>query len=49
MNFFPKDLYFQLDLAIMGLKRLSKMNREVKVILLENLINKKENGYERFL
>ena len=42
MNFFPKDLYFQLDLAIMGLKRLCKMNREVKVILLENLINKKE-------
>ena len=41
MNFFPKDLYFQLDLAIMGLKRLCKMNREVKVILLYiNLIYK---------
>ena len=36
--FFPKDLYFQKDLAINGLADLTKLNKKVYVVLLENLI-----------
>ena len=40
--FFPKDLYFQLDLAVNGLRELCMMRRKTFVVLLENLISKKE-------
>lgn len=42
-HFFPRDLYFQKDLAINGLSNLSKMNKKIFVVLLEDLIlNKKK-------
>ena len=39
--FFPKDLYFQKDLAINGLNNLINLNKKIYVILLENLIKNK--------
>ena len=48
INFYPKDLYFQFDLAVSGLKKLCKINQKVKVILLENLIKKREKVMKDF-
>ena len=39
--FFPKDLYFQKDLAINGLSDLTNFNKKIYVICLENLIRNK--------
>ena len=46
--FFPKDLYFQKDLAINGLNDLINLNKKVYVILLENLIKKKKRVMHDF-
>ena len=48
INFFPKDLYFQYDLAINGLSDLCKMKKKVYVILLENLIKHKKKVMQDF-
>ena len=47
-SFFPKDLYFQLDLALNGLSDLVKINKNVKVVLLEKLISDKRAVMEDF-
>lgn len=47
-SFFPKDLYFQLDLALNGLSDLVKINRNIKVVLLEKLISDKRIVMEDF-
>ena len=39
--FFPRDLYFQYDLAFNGLSDLTKINQHTYVVLLENLIENK--------
>jgi hypothetical protein len=40
--FFPRELYFQYDLAFNGLSDLTKISKNVRIILLENLIKNKE-------
>ena len=46
--FFPRDLYFQKDLAINGLSNLSKMNKKIFVVLLEDLILNKKKVMKNF-
>ena len=46
--FFPKDLYFQFDLAFNGLSDLVEMNKKVYVVLLENLIQKRAKVMKDF-
>lgn len=47
-SFFPKDLYFQYDLAINGLTDLCKINKSIYVVLLENLIKKRKKVMQDF-
>ena len=46
--FFPRDLYFQKDLAINGLPNLIKMNKKIFVVLLENLVSNKKKVMKDF-
>ena len=46
--FFPKDLYFQKDLAINGLNDLINLNKKVYVVILENLIKNKKRVMRDF-
>ena len=46
--FFPKDLYFQKDLAINGLNDLINLNKKVYVVILENLIKNKKRVMQDF-
>lgn len=46
--FFPKDLYFQKDLAINGLNDLIKLKKKIYVVLLENLIKNKKKVMKDF-
>ena len=46
--FFPKDLYFQKDLAINGLNDLVNLKKKIYVILLENLIHDKRRVMKDF-
>ena len=40
--FFPKELYFQYDLALNGLSDLVSINKKTCVVLLENLLTHKK-------
>ena len=46
--FYPRDLYFQKDLAVNGLIDLSRMNKKIFVILLEDLISNKKKVMKDF-
>jgi len=46
--FFPKDLYFQKDLAVNGIYDLLNFNKKMYIILLENLIHNKKKVMREF-
>jgi hypothetical protein len=46
--FFPRDLYFQIDLALNGLSDLCEMDKKVFIIQLENLIFNKKRVMKDF-